>query len=97
MARPKPPVLLHRAILGSLERFIGILIEQYEGKLPVWLSPVQLVICTIHEGLTDYAEQVAQLLRHAGCRVDIDSRSEKIGYKIRQHTLAAYPLHCRYR
>lgn len=88
---PQAPVMLHRAILGSLERFIGILIEQYEGKLPVWLSPVQLVICTIHEGLTDYAEQVAQLLRHAGCRVDIDSRSEKIGYKIRQHTLQRIP------
>nr|WP_297810065.1 threonine--tRNA ligase [uncultured Methylophaga sp.] len=88
---PQPPVLLHRAILGSLERFIGILIEQYEGKLPVWLSPVQLIICTIHEGLSGYAEQVAQLLRHAGCRVDIDNRSEKIGYKVRQHTLQRIP------
>ena len=80
------PVMLHRAILGSMERFIGILIENYSGKFPLWLSPVQIVIATITSGADEYAEAAAQTLRAAGLRVETDLRNEKINYKIREHS-----------
>ncbi|MDB5677471.1 threonine--tRNA ligase, partial [Sphingomonas bacterium] len=85
------PVMLHRAIFGSYERFIGILIEHYAGKLPVWLAPVQAVVATIVSDADEYAEQVAAELRKAGLRVDTDLRNEKINYKVREHSLAKVP------
>ena len=85
------PVMLHRAIFGSYERFIGILIEHYAGKLPVWLAPVQAVVATIVSDADDYAEQVAADLRKAGLRVELDLRNEKINYKVREHSLAKVP------
>ena len=85
------PVMLHRAILGSLERFIGILIEHYEGKLPLWLAPVQAVVLTITDRQDDYAREVEKTLRDQGLRVHADLRNEKIGFKIREHTLQRVP------
>jgi threonyl-tRNA synthetase len=85
------PVMLHRAILGSLERFIGILIENHSGALPLWLAPVQVVVMSISEHQADYAERVTQSLRAAGLRVDADLRGEKINYKIREHSLMKRP------
>ncbi|HEY6896342.1 MAG TPA: threonine--tRNA ligase [Rhodocyclaceae bacterium] len=85
------PVMLHRAVLGSLERFIGILIENHAGALPFWLSPVQAVVSAISEGQEDYAQTVAKMLREAGLRVECDLRSEKINYKIREHSLLKRP------
>ncbi len=85
------PVMLHRAILGSLERFIGILIENHAGALPLWLSPIQVVVMGISEGQADYAESVTKMLREAGLRVECDLRSEKITYKIREHSLLKRP------
>jgi len=85
------PVVLHRAILGSLERFIGILIENYGGKLPAWLAPVQAAVLNITDRQDDYCGKVAESLENQGFRVDLDLRNEKIGYKIRQHTLARVP------
>ncbi|MBK1621573.1 threonine--tRNA ligase [Lamprobacter modestohalophilus] len=85
------PVMIHRAILGSMERFIGILIEHYAGALPLWLAPVQAVVLTITDHQRDYAEQVAKVLRDKGFRVDSDLRNEKIGFKIREHTLQKVP------
>jgi threonyl-tRNA synthetase len=85
------PVMLHRAILGSLERFIGILIEHYEGKFPLWLAPTQAVVCNITDAQADYAAEVAVRLREAGFRVESDLRNEKVGYKVRAHTLARVP------
>jgi threonyl-tRNA synthetase len=85
------PVMLHRAILGSLERFIGILIENHAGALPFWLSPVQVVILNISEAQADYANDVAEKLRAAGIRAECDLRSEKITYKIREHSLLKRP------
>ena len=87
----KRPVMLHRAILGSLERWIGILIEQYSGRMPAWLSPVQVVIAPITETANDYANTVYQMLNNAGIRVQKDLRNEKIGYKIREHSTAKVP------
>ena len=78
------PVMLHRAVLGSFERFLGILIENYSGKFPLWLSPVQVVIATITSDADDYAQEAAQALRAAGLRVEVDVRNEKINYKIRE-------------
>jgi threonyl-tRNA synthetase len=86
------PVMLHRALLGSMERFIGILIEHYAGKFPLWLSPVQVVVATITESAADYAEQVAAQMRAAGLRVETDIRNEKINYKIREHSLQKIPI-----
>ncbi|WP_153116419.1 threonine--tRNA ligase [Rhodocyclus tenuis] len=85
------PVMLHRAILGSLERFIGILIEHYAGAMPLWLSPVQAVVLNISERQGEYATHVAQTLRKAGLRVEADLRNEKITYKIREHSLNRLP------
>lgn len=81
------PVMLHRAILGSLERFIGILIEHYEGRFPLWLAPVQAVVATITSDADEYAEKVAADLRAAGLRVELDLRNEKINYKVREHSV----------
>jgi len=85
------PVMLHRAILGSIERFIGILIEQYEGKFPVWLAPVQAVILNITDKQADYVEKIEKMLKNQQIRVISDLRNEKIGYKIREHTLKRIP------
>jgi len=85
------PVMLHRAILGSLERFIGILIENYAGAMPLWLSPMQAVVLNISEKQGEYAGQVAARLRAAGLRVEADLRNEKITYKIREHSLNKLP------
>ena len=86
------PVMLHRAILGSLERFIGILIEQYAGAFPLWLAPVQVVIATITNDGDDYAREVRAALESAGLRCVLDLSNEKIGYKVRQHSLAKVPV-----
>jgi threonyl-tRNA synthetase len=88
----KRPVMLHRAILGSLERFIGILIEEYAGKFPLWLSPTQVVVATITEAADDYARELVNELRAAGIRVEIDLRNEKINYKVRDHSLHKIPV-----
>ena len=85
------PVMLHRAILGSLERFIGILIENHSGALPLWLAPVQVVVVNISEAQIDYAESVAKMLRDKGLRVETDLRGEKVNYKIREHSLKKRP------
>jgi threonyl-tRNA synthetase len=85
------PVMLHRAIFGSYERFIGILIEHYAGKLPLWLAPVQAVVATIVSEADDYATDVVAKLRAAGLRVEADLRNEKINYKVREHSLAKVP------
>ncbi|GGD61409.1 threonine--tRNA ligase [Croceicoccus mobilis] len=85
------PVMLHRAIFGSYERFIGILIEHFAGKLPVWLAPVQAVVATIVSDADDYANEVVAKLQAAGIRVESDLRNEKINYKVREHSLAKVP------
>lgn len=85
------PVMLHRAILGSLERFIGILIEQHAGTFPLWLSPVQVVVLSITDRQSDYAKQVVHDLEKQGVRVKIDLRNEKIGFKIREHSMQRIP------
>jgi threonyl-tRNA synthetase len=86
------PVMLHRAILGSLERFIGILIENYGGAFPAWLAPVQAVVLNISEKQADFCRDVAETLANQGFRVEADLRNEKIGFKIRQHTMAKVPF-----
>jgi threonyl-tRNA synthetase len=87
------PVMLHRAILGSLERFIGVLIENYAGAFPMWLSPVQVVVAAISDDAAgQYAEDVAAELRKAGLRVEVDRRNETINYKVREHSLAKVPV-----
>lgn len=85
------PILLHRAIVGSLERFIGILIEQHAGALPAWLAPVQAVVLNITDQQADYAREVAKTLQNQGLRVELDLRNEKITYKIREHSLQKPP------
>jgi len=85
------PVMLHRAILGTFERFIGILIEHHAGRFPLWLSPVQAVVATIVSDADDYAKQVAAKLAAAGIRVETDLRNEKINYKVREHSVAKVP------
>ncbi|MHB1372542.1 MAG: threonine--tRNA ligase [Thauera sp.] len=87
----KVPVMLHRAILGSLERFIGILIEHHAGAMPLWLAPVQAVVMNISEGQAEYAAEAAATLRKAGFRVEADLRNEKINYKIREHSVQKLP------
>ena len=86
------PVMLHRAILGSLERFIGILIEHYAGAMPAWLAPVQAVVMNISAAQAGYAAQVAESLKKAGFRAAADLRNEKISYKIREHSLQKLPF-----
>jgi threonyl-tRNA synthetase len=85
------PVMLHRAILGSLERFIGILIEEYAGAFPAWLAPRQVMVMGITDKQSDYVQQIAQQLKNQGFRADTDLRNEKIGFKIREHTLRRVP------
>lgn len=87
----KPPIMLHRAIIGTFERFIGILIEHYAGALPYWLSPVQAVLLNITDAQSEYVNEVANLLESKGIRVKSDLRNEKIGFKIREHTLQKVP------
>ncbi|MDE2357793.1 MAG: threonine--tRNA ligase [Betaproteobacteria bacterium] len=89
----KVPVMLHRAIVGSLERFIGILIENHAGAMPLWLAPVQVTVMTITDRQREYAGQVSQALRDAGLRASSDLRNEKITYKIREHSLQKLPYH----
>ncbi|WP_411819372.1 threonine--tRNA ligase [Hyphococcus formosus] len=86
------PVMLHRAVFGTFERFIGLLIEHYAGRLPLWLAPVQVVVTTITSAADDYAREVADELRAAGLRVDLDTRAEKINYKVREHSHAKVPV-----
>jgi threonyl-tRNA synthetase len=86
------PVMLHRAILGSFERFIGVLIEHYAGRFPLWLAPVQAVVASITNDVDDYARRVHAALAAAGLRVEIDLRNEKINYKVREHSLARVPV-----
>jgi threonyl-tRNA synthetase len=85
------PVMLHRAILGSFERFIGILIEHYEGAFPTWLSPVQVAVLNITDNQAQYAQQLADTLKNNGFRAEADLRNEKIGFKIREHTIQKVP------
>jgi len=85
------PVMLHRAILGSLERFTGILIEHYEGKFPLWLAPIQLVIATITSKADQYAHEIEEKFIEKGIRVILDSRNEKINYKVREHSVNKIP------
>jgi len=86
------PIMLHRAIFGSYERFIGILIEHYAGKFPLWLAPVQAVVATIVSDADEYAKDVVSKLQAAGLRAEADLRNEKINYKVREHSLAKVPL-----
>ena len=86
------PVMLHRALFGSIERFLGILIENHAGKLPLWLSPEQVVVCPVTNDFDDYAESAAKALKAAGLYVDTDLRNEKITYKIREHSVAKVPV-----
>ena len=88
----KTPVMIHRAILGSIERFIGILIEEHAGKFPVWLAPVQAVVMNISEVQADYSVKIHALLQNAGIRASLDLRNEKIGFKIREQTLNKIPF-----
>ncbi|OSM06962.1 putative threonyl-tRNA synthetase [Magnetofaba australis IT-1] len=87
----KRPIMIHRALMGSLERFFGILVEHYAGAFPLWLAPVQAQVMTITEAQDEYAQQVRDALRAAGLRAEMDLRNEKVGYKIREHTLKKVP------
>ena len=86
------PVMLHRAIFGSFERFLGILIEHYEGKFPLWLAPVRVVVATITSDADAYAQSVAERLREAGLHAEADTRNEKINYKVREHSVGRVPV-----
>ena len=86
------PVMIHRAVLGSFERFIGILIENYAGKLPFWLAPKQVVVASIVSDVNDYAEEIATRLKKQGIRTEVDLRNEKIGYKVREHSTKKVPF-----
>ena len=88
----KTPVMIHRAIFGSLERFLGILIENYAGHLPLWMAPQQVVVCTITSDADDYAYEVRDALKRAGLRTEADIRNEKINYKVREHSLSKVPV-----
>jgi len=83
--------MLHRATIGSFERFIGILIEHYEGRLPLWLAPVQAVLLNITDKHASYVEEVAEIMQNSGLRTECDLRNEKIGFKIREWTLERVP------
>ena len=87
----KTPVMLHRAILGSFERFIGVLIEHYAGAMPAWLAPEQAVILNITDKQSEYCRNLQESLKNKGFRVALDLRNEKIGFKIREHTLQKIP------
>jgi threonyl-tRNA synthetase len=85
------PVMLHRAIFGSLERFLGILIEEHAGAFPAWLAPVQAVVMNITNGQDDYVRKAVEVLKNQGLRVESDLRNETVGFKIREHTLQRIP------
>jgi len=85
------PVMIHRALLGSIERFMGILIEHCAGAFPLWIAPVQVRVLTVTDDHKDYAKKVFEELRNAGWRVELDGRNEKLGYKIREAQLAKIP------
>ncbi|MBT8506447.1 threonine--tRNA ligase, partial [Coxiella-like endosymbiont of Rhipicephalus sanguineus] len=87
----RTPVMVHRAILGSFERFLGILLEEYAGKLPLWLAPVQVVVMNITDRQADYVKEIVENLQNLGIRATSDLRNEKIGFKIREHTIARLP------
>jgi threonyl-tRNA synthetase len=89
--KEKRPVMIHRAIMGTLERFVGVLVEHYAGAFPLWLSPVQVKVLSIGDAHTAYAEEVGKVLKEAGIRVEVDTRGEKIGYKIRQAQMEKIP------
>ncbi|WP_342152981.1 threonine--tRNA ligase [Methylorubrum sp. SB2] len=91
-SQKKPPVMVHRAICGSMERFTGILIEHFAGHFPLWIAPVQIVVATITSEADAYAREVVRVLERAGLRVDADLRNEKINYKVREHSLAKVPV-----
>ena len=84
--------MLHRAILGSVERWLGILIEQYAGRFPLWLTPIQIMVCTITDKTSNYVEIITKSLKNVGVRYDVDLRNEKIGYKIREHSENGCPI-----
>src|SRR6202012_3333010 len=86
------PVMLHRAVLGSMERFLGVLIEHHAGAFPLWLAPVQAVVATITSDADGYAAQVLARLKAAGLRAELDLRNEKVGYKVREHSVAKVPV-----
>jgi threonyl-tRNA synthetase len=86
------PVMLHRAIVGSLERFIGILIEEHAGALPTWLAPVQVAVLNITDAQADYCREITKTLQNQGLRVELDLRNEKITYKIREHSMQKLPF-----
>ena len=88
----KVPVMLHRALFGSLERFIGILIEHYAGKLPLWLAPLQVVVLPIAAEFDDYAKKIFEQCMKAGINTEVDLKKQKINYKIREHSLSKVPL-----
>jgi threonyl-tRNA synthetase len=88
----KQPVMVHRAICGSMERFLGILIENFAGAFPLWLAPVQAVVATIVSDADDYARKVVQQLTDVGLRVESDLRNEKINYKVREHSMTKVPV-----
>jgi len=88
----RTPVMLHRAIFGSMERIIGVLIEHHAGRFPLWLAPTQAVVATVVNDADSYANDVVAMLRGAGLRVEADLRNEKINYKVREHSLAHVPL-----
>jgi threonyl-tRNA synthetase len=90
-SQKKHPVMLHRAIVGSMERFIGILIEHHAGQFPSWLAPTQAVVANITDAQAEYVQEVTKTLADQGFRVTADLRNEKIGYKIREHTLQRVP------
>jgi threonyl-tRNA synthetase len=85
------PVMLHRAVLGSMERFLGILIENHAGRFPLWLAPVQAVVMNITGAQAEYVQKAADFLKNQGLRVEMDLRNEKVGFKIREHTLQRVP------
>ena len=87
----RTPVMIHRAILGSIERFIGIITEEYAGFFPAWLAPTQAVVMNITDSQSEYVQDVAKKLSDAGLRVKTDLRNEKVGFKIREHTLRRVP------
>ena len=86
------PVMIHRAVLGSFERFIGILIENYSGKFPLWLAPQQVVIASIISDVNDYSVEIMELLKEQGIRAEVDLRNEKISYKVREHSSKKVPI-----
>ena len=90
-SQKRTPVMLHRAIFGSLERFFAILLEHHAGRLPAWLAPVQAVLMNITERQAEYVERVAETLEKQGLRIATDLRNEKVGFKIREHTLQRVP------